>query len=238
MPNPYFKFKQFTVYHDKCAMKVGTDGVLLGAWSDVDDAQNILDIGSGSGLVALMLAQRSNAQIEAIDISHNAFVQSTENFSASPWSKRLKAINSSLKDFTSAYAGGKYNLIVSNPPYFDKAAKPAQIERALARHSVEMDMQQLITCSASLLADRGKLCLILPVEQLAPVKSIAAQHNLGISRLTKVYPKPDKPVKRYLVQLERNANETIENDLVIEVGKTHEYSPEFKAMLKDFYLIF
>lgn len=237
MPNPYFQFKQFTVHHDKCAMKVGTDGVLLGAWADVSKAERILDVGSGSGLIALMLVQRSTADIHAIDIDKGAFAQSTENFERSSWATRLNAHHISFHDYA-IKSNEVYDLIVSNPPYFKSETIPPKQQRALARHSLELDMEQLLSNSIKLLSANGRLCLILPSEQLDQLKELAKTNGLFLSRLTHVHPKPGKPPKRILVQLEKEESGLNEDVLVIEADARHEYSMEFKELLKDFYLAF
>jgi len=135
MPNPWFQFKQFTVWHDKCAMKVGTDGVLLGAWADMEQARSILDVGTGSGLIALMAAQRNlTAAITAIDIDESAIIQARENFDRSPWVNRLTAEPISLEDFAGS-TDAMFDVIVSNPPYFHQSLHSPDKKRTLARHS-------------------------------------------------------------------------------------------------------
>lgn len=132
MPNPYFSFKQFTVYHDRCAMKVGTDGVLLGAWADVVSARNILDIGTGTGLISLMMAQRCNARIRAVDIDADAVEQARGNVAASPWQDRIEVELQDICHFTSETL---FDVIVSNPPYFTDSLKCPGKQRNIARHT-------------------------------------------------------------------------------------------------------
>lgn len=237
MPNLYFQFKQFIVYHDKCAMKVGTDGVLLGGWADVASAEKILDIGCGSGLIALMLAQRSTAHVIGIDISENAFVQTQENIARSPWKDRVEAIHVPLQGFARDYVGEKFDLIASNPPYFVRSLQPLTHDRLLARHTEELSLGQLLMDAEKLLSTNGRICLVLPSDQLAAVESEAGRIGLGISKLVWVSTKPGKVTKRILVQLERNATSMEESDFIIEETGGG-YSPQFKEMLKDFYLSF
>ena len=137
MGNDNFRFKQFTVFHNKCAMKVGTDGVLLGAWANLEDCESILDIGTGTGIIALMAAQRSNAEIEAIDIEKNACLQATENIENSPWPTRINVHNESLQLFAEK-TEKKYSHIISNPPFFCNSLLSDDKNRQLARHPISL----------------------------------------------------------------------------------------------------
>ena len=141
MSNPYFRFKQFTVYHDLCAMKVGVDGVILGAWADCRNIKYSLDVGTGSGLIALMLAQRSEAYIHAIDIGENAYKQAEINFNNSPFHDRLSLEQIAFQDFSSSI---KYDLIVSNPSYFVHSLKSPDKNRSLARHNEYLPLKVLL----------------------------------------------------------------------------------------------
>lgn len=235
MANPYFKFKQFTVYHHLCAMKVGMDGVLLGAWAPVSiqAKQRMLDIGSGSGLIALMLAQRSEAIIDAIDIDHGAFLQTSENFEASPWKDRLNAMEGSLQDFKPGE--GMYDLIVTNPPYFINSLKSPEKERNLARHNSELPHDELLNHSARLLKKTGRICLILPVNEAEQLLWIAPQFKLCCYSRVMVYPKPGVPCNRMLLELGFEKRELVESSIVLELER-HVYSPEFSSLAKEFYL--
>lgn len=210
--------------------------MLLGAWANAGGAKKVLDIGSGSGLISLMIAQRCNAQITAIDIDDGAFTQSKENFERSPWSDRLEVYRNSLQDFVSEYSGEKFDLIVSNPPYFENSFKPPTEDRTLARHSDELTLEELIEHSAELLTERGCVCLILPADLKEKTEEVATKIGLAVVCLTAVHPKPGKPAKRYLMQLQRNVESRVEDELVIEAEKRHEYSDDFKELLKDYYL--
>src|SRR3954470_3745964 len=143
MGDTSFRFKNFTVHQDKCAMKVGTDSVLLGSWLNPGNAKEILDIGTGSGIIALMIAQKSIADIDAIDIDHNAYLQARENFLISPWFFRLHASQCSLQEFSNE-SGKKYDLMISNPPYFHHASKPLKEERIQARHHDTLTFDDLV----------------------------------------------------------------------------------------------
>ncbi|MDR3059742.1 MAG: methyltransferase [Prevotella sp.] len=235
MPNPYFQFKQFTIYHDRCAMKVGTDGVLLGAWTDVSDACYVLDIGTGTGLIALMIAQRnSNATIDAIDIDTDAIVQSAENVGKSPFASRIQCVEKSLQDLVS-YPLKKYDAIISNPPFFIESLKSPHQGRTLARHTDSLPVEDLISISSRLLSERGKLSVIYPSDYKNILVSLAGQNNLFVSRITNVFPTPSSVSKRILVELSKNELPLVETDLLIEKER-HVYSDEFTALVKVFYL--
>lgn len=227
-----FQFKQFTIHQEHCAMKVGTDGVLLGAWTDVSNCQRILDIGTGSGLVALMMAQRSFATIDAIDIDSSACYQAEENFKHSPWSNRLHCIQRSIFEFN---PNELYDLIVCNPPFFIHSTTTPNPSRTTARHCDIDFHQNLIIKAKNLLTDHGKLDLILPVEQGSDLISYAIQHGFYIKRVTYILPNPDKPAKRILISLTMRDTMTVKDELIIELSR-HQYSQEYQALTKEFYL--
>ena len=236
MTNPFFRFKKFTVYHDKCAMKVGTDAVLLGAWADTSFCRNILDIGTGTGIIALMLAQRSQATVEAIDIDKEACVQATENVAASPYTERIKVVHASCADFAASNQQKRYDLIVSNPPYFINSLKGPDNKRTVARHTDTLLLSDLIREAQTLLSPSGRIALVLPYEQLEEVKALASANHLYICRHTDVIPTPGAAPKRLLVELSAT-EENIKNrdTLTIEEAR-HQYTPEYIALTKEFYL--
>lgn len=236
MANPYFRFKKFTVYHDKCAMKVGTDAVLLGAWADTSFCRNILDIGTGTGIIALMLAQRSQATVEAIDIDKEACVQAAENAAASPYTERIKVVHASCADFAASNQQKRYDLIVSNPPYFINSLKCPDNKRTVARHTDTLLLSDLIREAQTLLSPSGRIALVLPYEQLEEVKALASANHLYICRQTDVIPTPGAAPKRLLMELSA-AEENIKNrdTLTIEEAR-HQYTPEYITLTKEFYL--
>lgn len=236
MPNPYFQFKQFTIYHDLCAMKVGVDGVLLGAWAPLQgDEKQILDVGCGSGLITLFISQRSKASITGIDIDKQAVMQSLINIDASLWTERINIYESSLQDFKPA-ADSTYDLIVSNPPYFVNSLKTPDQARNLARHADSLSTEDLLTHANRLLNNKGRICLILPLSESMHCVKCAEKINLYCQRRVVVYPKPGKPAKRVLLELSKVKGSLEESELFIETESRHSYSPEFTALLKDFYL--
>ena len=235
MPNPYFSFKQFTVFHDKCAMKVGIDGVLLGAWTPIENVQKILDIGTGTGLIALMLAQRSEAEISAIDIDQSAVLQATENIQNSPWANRISIFEKSLQEFAKA-SPERYDLIVSNPPYFVNSTKTPVENRTTARHTDLLSHEELIENALKLLSPIGRISLILPVIEGEKCIEFAESMNLFCTKQVTVYPKPGVEAKRLLLEFSLIQSAKIETEITIESVTRHQYSPEFTVLAKDFYL--
>ncbi|HEY5508921.1 MAG TPA: methyltransferase [Paludibacter sp.] len=235
MSNPYFSFKQFTVFHHLCAMKVGIDGVLLGAWASVENANSILDIGSGSGLITLMLAQRSEAEIIAIDIDADAVLQTVDNVSKSPWQNRIRTKEISLQLFVFE-TSDRFDLIVSNPPYFVNSTKTSTLSRTTARHTGSLSHEALIENAKLLLKPTGRICLILPVNEGLQCVDFAENIGLFCTKQVTVFPKPGAVAKRLLLEFSLQPSPKIESELTIESNERHQYSPEFSALAKDFYL--
>lgn len=229
-----FQFKQFTIHQDRTPMKVGTDGVLLGAWAELEYAENILDIGTGTGLIALMSAQRnSSARIDAIEIEPAACLQARENVSASCWADRIEIIQSALQDFKPEKA---YDSIVCNPPFFINSTPTPDNGRTLARHCNSLPHTDLIVHVARLLAPGGVFSVILPVNEAKELIAYARLHQLYPRHITRVHPTPTKAPKRYLIQLSTAPASAIEDDLVIELSR-HQYSKEYIGLTRDFYLL-
>lgn len=235
MANSYFQFKQFTIRHDLCAMKVGTDGVLLGAWADVRCCRKILDIGTGTGLIALMLAQRCTAGADAIDIDTDACNQAVKNVADSPFAGRIRVIQA---DFASYAAGctDKYDLIVSNPPYFIDSLKCPDGKRNLARHTDTLLLADLIKGSGKLLTTNGRIALILPFEQLHILLTIAKENQLYPCRRTDVLPLPGALPKRLLIELSLQQQIPPPSDTLVIEEARHQYTEAYTALTKDFYL--
>lgn len=233
MPKPYFTFKQFTVRHDRCAMKVGTDGVLLGAWADLENARRVLDIGTGTGLIALMLAQRcSGASITGIDIDADAVSQAKENVWASPWKDRIGVC---LQDVCSYADEGLFDVIVSNPPYFVDSLKCPDGQRTIARHTDTLDAGRLLGKASELLFPEGRFSLILPADQIGELVRMAEEKGLYPSRLTWVITRPGLSPKRALVEFRKERRDCLEDELLVELER-HVYSEDYIALTKDFYL--
>ena len=227
-----FRFKQFTIEDDRCAMKVGTDGVLLGCWAPTPHWSldighwRILDVGTGSGLIARMLMQRCpEAEVEGIDIDAAAVEQAHEN--------GVKAFCSRLQEWE-----GTYDLIVSNPPYFQNSLKNPDKGRQTARHTDTLSYEELIAHSARLLSEHGQLALILPAEAEEEVRTLAARNLLYCSRVTRVYSKASKPARRVLLLFEMSRSRDLEmtTDSLILENETGGRSAAYSELTKDFYL--
>lgn len=237
MANNYFKFKQFTIIQNLAAMKVGTDGVLLGAWANCTESKKILDIGTGTGLIALMLAQRCNAIIDAIDIEENACSEAKSNVTASPWQNRINVFHTSVQDFAKQ-ADLKYDLIVSNPPFFDNSLKAGYNERSTARHTDSLSTSELFFSVKNLLNSNGKFAVVIPTDKMQQYYSNANNNKLQCNKLLCIKPTPTKQAKRLLLEFSFNQSELEENELIVEKYGRHKYSEEYKELTKDFYLKF
>jgi len=239
MANNYFQFKQFKIIQDKAAMKVGTDGVLLGAWVDLSDAQQILDVGTGTGLIALMMAQRQeNAKITAIDIDSDACSQAAENFSLSRWNGRLGVVNQSIQSFRQKQRG-IFDLLVCNPPFFQNSFKSVDSSRNLARHTDSLSAEELIRNASLLSTDSGRLAVVIPEEQAERFIKLSHKYFYNLVRSLHVKPNNSKPTKRRLLEFKKHfVGEIQENEIFIETTTRHFYSNEYKELTKEFYLAF
>ena len=237
MANTYFQFKQFRINQEGAAMKVGTDGVLLDAWVNIDKAKSFLDIGTGTGLIAIMLAQRTNddSKIDAIEIDNSSYQQAVNNFDDCSWSDRIKAFHTSFQDFVSN-TSSKYDCIVSNPPYFINSLKAKDESRTQARHADGLPFEDLIEGAKNLLNPEGKFSVILPVQEGNIFIRIARIAGFSLSKKIEVLPNPGKIAKRLLIELTLTNSKTIESQLCVENGQRHVYSPEYIELCKDFYL--
>ncbi|MEY4039047.1 MAG: hypothetical protein RIR67_1359 [Bacteroidota bacterium] len=232
-----FQFKQFSVQQDRCAMKIGTDGVLLGAWAPVEqNTFSILDIGTGTGIIALMLAQRSTAQqIDALEIDEQAYEQATDNLENSPWNDRLFCFHAGLDEFMEE-PEDEYDLIVSNPPFYAEDYKTNNDQRDLARFQDALPFEDLIEAADLLLSENGILAVIIPFKEEDRFLAIAKEFELYPTRITRVKGTPTAEIKRSLLALSRNKTTLFSIDeLTIEIGR-HEYTPEYIALTQDFYL--
>ena len=232
-----FQFKQFSLEQDRCAMKIGTDGVLLGAWMPIDNNPfSILDIGTGTGVIALMLAQRSNAQqIDALEIDEEAYEQAVDNFETSPWSDRLFCFHAGLDEFVDE-PEDEYDLIVSNPPFYTEDYKTQNEQRDLARFQDAMPFDDLIGAADLLLSENGIFAVIIPYKEEHNFLAIAKDYELYPMKITRVKGTATTEIKRSLLALSRK--ETVDfliDELIIEISR-HQYTPEYIALTRDFYL--
>jgi len=236
MPNQFFKFKQFCIQQDKCAMKVGTDGTLLGAWANVAECKKVLDIGTGTGLIALMTAQRNkNAFIDAIDIDLDAAVQASENVANSPFSKQIRIHHTSLQLFAQKTTPATYDLILSNPPYFSASLKCPEKRRSMARHNDTLPLNELLYHSTLLLTAKGRISLILPFEKQEELINLANKNNLYTTRQTNIIPSLGKQPKRILIEFSCQKKPFNMEELIIEKSR-HQYTEAYQKLTQDFYL--
>lgn len=223
------------VRHDKCAMKVGTDGSLLGAWAHAGQSRKILDVGTGTGLIALMLAQRSEATIDAIDIDADACLQARENVAASPFAERVNVYHMPLSEYAPLHEG-RYDLIVSNPPYFADSLKCPDRKRSMARHTDTLPLRDLLRDCRRLLATNGRIALILPYDQRENVLNACQENTLFLSEEVEVSSVENAKPKRWLIELSADpVTSPLLSQLTLET-RERQYTEEFTALVKDFYL--
>ena len=237
MPKEHFSFKQFTIKQGKAAFKVGTDGVLLGACADLSGASTILDIGTGTGLLAIMAAQRSVAFVTAIEPDSDSFIQAEENVKVCPWPDRIKVINSDLNRFGNQ-SNGKYDTIITNPPYFRDSLLNPDVVKSSTRHSYSLSSENILEASSILLSDGGNLQLILPYEEGTIFIAEAGVKGFYCNSIIKVKPNPAGSVIRLIMKFERTKKPVHEKFLTIEAGTRHNFTEEYKEVTKDFYLNF
>lgn len=216
-------------------MKVGTDGVLLGAWTPIKTEKSILDIGCGTGVISLMLAQRSRAEITSIDIDLAAYQQAQDNFKNSKWSNRLFVQHASLQDFEENNQK-KFELIVSNPPFF--SAESIASSRAIARSQNQLSHKQLIKLSKNLLSQNGRFCCVVPIEQQQLFIDYGNEVGLYPSKICEVKGKLGGKIKRTLLEFTTTPQEIESSELVIELENRHQYSEAYTSLLKDYLIIF
>ena len=228
MANDYFQFKQFTIRQELCAMKVGTDGTLLGAWAR--GGHRILDVGTGSGLISLMMAQRfDDALIDAIDSDEDACAQAVQNAADSPFGNRIRVLNKSLQEFAKLNPSETYNSIVSNPPYFLHSLKSPDHRRSAARHADTLPYSDLTKCAFQLLSEDGEFSVIIPFDCRNYLEEEAILSGLYLSRICAVKTTASKSPKRYLMAFKKCPTTVQQEELIIG-------SEEYVKLLKDFYL--
>jgi len=234
--NKPFQFKEFTIQQDKTAMKVGTDGVLLGAWASVESNPfSILDIGSGTGLIALQLAQRSNAEvIDAIEIDDNAYEQAVDNFENSPWSDRLFCYHAGLDEFVDEIED-QYDMIVSNPPFYTEDYKTESLQRDIARFTDSLPFEDLLEGVSKLLEPTGIFHTIIPFTSHEHFMHLAEANGLFPTKICHVKGNPEANFKRSLLSFSFEKSTPILDELVIETAR-HQYTEAYISLTKDFYL--
>jgi len=236
MSNQLFKFKQFTIRQDKCAMKIGTDGVLLGAWANLEhDPNSILDIGAGTGVIALMIAQRCDSKvIDAMEIDDRAYEQCVDNFENSPWSDRLFCYHASIEEFANE-VDEKYDLIISNPPFYSDDFKSQNKQRDLARFSDAMPFEHFIESISKLLSDDGRFSVIIPFKEEESFIALALDVNLFANSILRVKGNSASAIKRSLIAFSFKEQKVKTEELIIETSR-HKYTQDYINLTKDFYL--
>lgn len=237
MSNTYFQFKQFTIHQERCAMKVCTDACLFGAWvaAAVSSWQmtvgSILDIGTGTGLLSLMLAQKTTAHIDAIELDEHAAEQATENFEASDWKERLQVISG---DARTLHLGRKYDLIISNPPFFEKDLKSTDAQRNLALHSEELSLPELVLSIKKNISVQGKFAVLLPYHRKDEFEKIAFAEGFYLEEEVSVKQTPNHTYFRTMFLFSTTEVPAKQSEMIIRDGD--QYMPAFSALLKDYYL--
>lgn len=236
-----FKFKQFEIKQDKCAMKVGMDGVLLGAWTDVANANSALDIGSGTGVITLMLAQRlTNADSfsHGVEIDEEAYHQSIKNFTASQFSGKTYCFLDSIQNFSKTVEN-RYDIIVSNPPFFSGGTFSSTENKTAVRHTVKLAHGDLLHATKTLLNTDGKFCVILPFIEGLRFIEVATSYGFYLTKRTNVLPKAEKNIERLLLQFENNSKPLVQDEIILQESVPDRvYTQQYKELTKDFYTIF
>ena len=232
-----FRFKKFSLEQQECTMKIGTDGILLGAWVSIEGAKSILDVGTGTGLIAIMCAQRNDkANIHGVEIDEASYNLASQNASNAPWADRISMYHNSVQEFVGSHAQ-KFDLIISNPPFFSGGTFSDKERRTSMRHTVKLSHGDLLRSVNNLLTLEGKFAVILPYIEGLRFVELAEQSKLYAERITKVFPRSDKRVERLLIEFVRTKPTGIkENTLIIRNENNEDVSQDFKALTKDFYL--
>lgn len=235
MPNNKFEFKQFTIEQDRCAMKIGTDSILLGAITDFgkDENVNILDIGTGTGILAIMAAQKNHkAQITAIEVDTDASKQAQENVARTPWANRIKVENQDIRYYKCT---NKYDIIISNPPFFENSLKSPDSKRQIARHTDNLSFTQIAECAKTMLSENGTMHIILPSKSENSFNDAAINKSLYLTKKTNIITKEGLEPKRVILSYKHSPKHYSENKFVVR-GMDGEYTEQYKLTTKDFYL--
>lgn len=239
MPNIFFRFKKFTIYQDKCAMKVCTDACLFGAWaankiSEYKDVENILDIGAGTGLLSLMLAQKTYANIVAIEINKEAATQASENFNASPWKKRLSIFNTPVQKYETEK---KYDLILCNPPFFENDLRSPQQEKNTAKHDTDLTMAGLVETINKYLIPGGYAMIMVPFHRVEYMVAIA--NTVGLYSIEKLYVRHSPVHDNFRAFLLLSRDRIPEKCTSMSIyDENRKYTTAFRDLLKEYYLAF
>jgi tRNA1Val (adenine37-N6)-methyltransferase len=235
--DPVFRFKQFSVRHDRCIMKVGTDGVLLGAYAGVDKAEKILDIGIGSGVIAMMLAQRSNAMVEGVEVDASSAVQAKQNAASCPWGNRIHITHASFQQYHTQH-GSEFDVAVCNPPYFPDHLKSKDDNRNLARHTVNLNHYELTQGVKQVLKPNGSWWLILPYSATQRFLEIAHKEGFFLNHELIVIPKAGKKPNRKIISLGKRESQSFICRALTIRNEDDSYTEDYKKLTRSFYLAF
>ena len=239
MSNKPFQFKEFSVHQDKTAMKIGTDGVLLGAWCPLgNEPESILDVGTGTGIIALMLAQRSEAfTIDAVELDENAYEQAVENFEASDWGDRLYCYHATFQEFATELEEEQetYDLIISNPPFYTDDFKTENESRNNARFETVLPFKELIESVIKILSKEGTFTVVIPYKEEDQFIELAEKNGLFPVRVCHVQGNTTSPIKRSLLEFSFQKKSLVKEHLIIETER-HKYTQDYINLTKDFYL--
>ncbi len=243
MANPYFQFKQFTVHQEHTAMKVCTDACLFGAWITQDplikSAQKILDIGSGTGLLSLMIAQKSTAFITAIEIEDGAFKQTKANFEASSWSERLNVEHIPIQDYAIKYNQLLYDCIITNPPFYEGDLKSPDAPKNIASHSIALSWEDLAKAASHLLQDYGVWYVLIPTLRAYTMQKLASKYGMQLCEEVLMYNDAKHlPIRAMLKFVKQQNVSEIQRSKMIIKNADHSYTNEFTTLLKEYYLHF
>ncbi len=232
-----FQFKQFTVQQQNTAMKVTTDACILGAYTDVAEAKNILDIGTGTGLLSLMLAQRTNAKITAVEVDDNAYQQALENVQDSIFKEQIAVFHQSIQDFTARNKGLSFELIISNPPFFQNHLKSQQEKRNMALHTDTLSFEDLIASVIQLLAPAGQFVVLLPAYESSVLEILALEKGLYPQKKLLIRHRKESKILRIITTFGLAKKELAQEELIIR-NLDESYTAQFETLLKAYYLIF
>ena len=236
MSNNYFSFKQFTIHQEKATFKVGTDSVLLGASASISGVKRILDIGTGTGLLAIMLAQRCDAEIVAIEPDYESYLEACINVSLCKWNNRIKVENKTLQEYNSI--NNRFDLIITNPPFFSGSLKNPDLRKSYTRYDDSLTSSDILNCVSRLLNEEGQLQLILPYIEGNIFIAEANRYGLYCNNILKIRPLPSSEIRRMILTFSRHRIKPIEKFLTIEHGPRHDFTEDYKNLTKDFYLKF
>lgn len=230
-----FHFKPFSLYHHKSTMKTGTDAILLGVWADVNGVDKVLDIGCGCGIISLLIASRCEANITAIDIDEDSILEASANFENSNFSSRMNTSLVDFKDFSSR-KNEKFDLIISNPPFFENDLKSKNIRKASARHTISLSYHQLCEGSFNLLNPQGKFCLVLPYEFRNTFMKAARNYLFYLNRELIIFPRRGHSPNRVLLEFTKEINSNPEREFFSIREENNKFSKQYHQWLENYYL--